>query len=314
MKRVVEHKTMKLNLLLCLFALLPTRLAIASPAARPPDMTATDVVQQFLAARSASNENKMQAMLAGVNPLIAGQRKHIKLEDYGFTLGATPAQIAVVSLLYDSKNKLGYRFTITGTDVDFPNIVIVRAEPTIGTPLALQVVVEPDSSAADALRVDDLLTVNCADPRVMLPIVERLRENGRRIVSQKHLQQLSMALMQYLQENDEKMPDATHWVDELMPYVLKDASIFHDPSALLSQKWGYAFNKNLSGQSFARVGAPENVIAFFESTSDVKNASDTGQSVPAPGRYANGSDFSFVDGHVKWFADGTKLSFLLSGK
>ena len=305
---------MKIKFLLCLFAFMPTCFAVASPTAKIPEITATDVVQQFLAARSAGDENKMQALLAGVNPLLAGHPKHFGLEEYVFTLGSPPAQIAVVSLLYDSKNKLGYKFTVTGTDVDFPNIVLVRAEPTTGAPLTLQVVVEPDTSAADALRVDDLLTVNCADPRVMLPIVTRLRENDRRVVSQKHLQQLSIALMQYLQDYDEKMPDAAHWVDALMPYVLKDASVFHDPSAPQSQKWGYAFNKNLSGQSLAAVGTSENVIAFFESTSTVKNASDTGQSVPVPGRYANGSDFAFVDGHVKWYADGTKLSYLLSGK
>jgi len=293
---------------------MPTCLAIASPTVKPQEITATDVVQQFLAARSAGDENKMQALLAGVNPLLPKHTSHFGVEDFTFTPGSPPAQIALVSLLYDSKNKLGYKFTVTGTDADYPNIVIVRAEPITGTPLTLQVVVEPDTSAADALRVDDLLTINCADPRVMLPIVARLHENSRRAVSQMHLQRLYLALVQYTLDYDEKMPDAAHWVDALMPYVPKDASIFHDPSASQSQKWGYAFNKNLSGQSLEAIAAPANVVAFFESTSTAKNASDTGQSVPIPGRYANGSDFAYADGHVKWYADGTKQSFLLSGK
>ncbi len=53
---------------------------------------------------------------------------------------------------------------------------------------------------------------------------------------------------------------------------------------------------------------------LFESTAGVKNAADTGDSVPMPGRHNGGTDYALADGHVKWEADGAKPSFLLTGK
>ncbi len=303
---------------LCLLVLILPSCVFAAPlpapVAKPAPATPTETVRQFLEARAAGQGDKMQALLSETTPLFPKLAIHLKLDAQDFSQGATPAQAAVLSLLYDPQNKLGFKFNLLVADPDFPNIVRVQATPVTGPPLTLQVVVEPDPSAADALRVDELLTINCADPRIMLPIVVRLREHERQAASRQHLHQLGLAFIQYVQDHDETMPDAAHWVDELMPYVMRDASVFHDPSTPLAQKWGYAYNKNLSGKSIAMLQFPASTATFYESTAGVKNASDTGESVPRPDRHRGGTDYAFADGHVKWYADGAELSYNLSGK
>jgi len=73
-------------------------------------------------------------------------------------------------------------------------------------------------------------------------------------------------------------------------------------------------NANLSGKSIVQLDDPTKTVMFFESVSGAKNASDTGQSVPRPGRYSGTTDYAFADGHVKRFPDGTKVSYRLDGK
>lgn len=306
-----------MNLRFCLSFLLLffLRPAFAAPPAAPAaPLTPREVVRQFLEVRAAGQADKMQSLLSETTALVPGHLGHLALDAQAFLAGATPAQAAVLSLLYDPQNKLGFKFTLLEVDPEFPNIVRVQAMPASGPVLTLQVVVEPDTSAADALRVDELLTLNCADPRIMLPIVQRLQSNAKQALSQQHLQQLSIAVIQYEQDYDEKMPDAAHWVDELMPYVKKDVTVFHDPSLPASQKWGYSYNANLSGKRIAQLDDPTKTVVFFESASGAKNASDTGQSVPRPGRYSGTTDYAFADGHVKRFPDGVKLSYRLDGK
>ena len=138
-------------------------------------------------------------------------------------------------------------------------------------------------------------------------------EKARRTASQSNLKQIGLALTLYLETHNQRMPDADRWTDEIMPYV-RNQNLFHDPSAPASQKWSYAFNRSLSRVPLMRLQSPATTVMLFESRKGVKNASDNGQSVPRPGRHSGGTDYAFTDTHVRWFADGTKPSYLLSGR
>ena len=134
-----------------------------------------------------------------------------------------------------------------------------------------------------------------------------------RLQSQAHLELIGQAIGGYEQDHDLKLPDAAHWVDEIMPY-LKSAIPFRDPAAPSGRVYSYAFNRALSHQSLTQLYNPSTTVVVFESTKGIKNASDTGQSVPHPGRYEGGTDYLFADGHTDWRPDGTLPSFKLSGK
>lgn len=258
----------------------------------------------------------MQAFfsLDSLPPELKAQLKQM-LADPALRQRASPALVAAVSLLYDTSNKLGFKFTPLDVDPDYPGILRVRAERATASskPLTLLVVVMSDPSAGDDMRIDENLTLDCADPRLLLWREGSPENNSGLTERQSSLRRLGMACLEYQQDHDEHFPDAATWVDGLMPYV-KDAAVFRDPFAPMSEKWSYAYNQNLSGKGIGDVDNPALTVMFFECASGVKNASDTGQSVPVHGRDKGGTDYCLVIGIVQRFPDGTKPSFLLSGK
>jgi len=146
--------------------------------------------------------------------------------------------------------------------------------------------------------------------------------------SQSNLHCLAGVVLMYQQDWDEKAPPASQWGTLITPYVApyvkdteifrspsaKDTNPFRDPAAPVGVKYSYAFNKNLSARTLNVVRVPAKTVLLFDSTKNALNASDTGQSVPRPGRHGGGSLYAFSDGHVRWLPDAAKPSFKLSGK
>lgn len=144
---------------------------------------------------------------------------------------------------------------------------------------------------------------------------EQQRFKAMQLQDMGNLKQIGLALTQYAQDHDEHFPSATHWMDALSPY-LKDKTVFFDPFQPGMRRYGYAFNRNCSGKSLAAFLAPAETVAVFDSTLGTRNASDTGQSphmIKQPSISLLGSAYAFVDGHVKWFRQGIRPSFLLKG-
>ena len=130
-------------------------------------------------------------------------------------------------------------------------------------------------------------------------------------VSEANLHQIGLGIFQYAAAHDQHFPDAAHWMDQIIPYLVPSeitgavrrqriASLFHDPAAPAGQTWSYAYNRTLSGLTNSKIDNPNQIVAVFESSHGVRNASDGGQSVPQPGRHSGGTDFLFADGHTKW--------------
>ncbi len=326
------------HLLAYAFAGLSLALLPASAHADPPptapaaaNTPAAAVVRQFLAARAAGREEAAYALLS-----LASQRA-TSAED--FAAGPFPSQtaelsaavshlstptVAFLSLLSDPHQALGYTFAVIGPDPANPSIIMVRAMPPAGA-VKLPTVSAPETGARHAVTLR-LLTV--ADPKTHAPRIDAVksleqaaapneldeeREQDHKFVSLSHLEQLSVGIVLYGKDHDETLPDAGRWVDEIMPYV-KDPAVFRDPSAPAGEQWSYAYNNALSDKPLAQLDYPAHTVMLFESIAGVKNASDTGQSVPVPGRHLGGTDYALADGHVKWERDGTKLSYKLDGK
>ncbi len=308
------------HILLCaafVLALMPAlspRPAQAAPAApvAAADTPAVAVVRRYVAAHLAGKGDAAYALLSPNTQAqfpIGGREQLAKdLTRPEMLKSLPPALLPVVALFADIHDTLHFKFRVLGAAPDDPSIVLVRAYQ-VGTPPStirvLRIVTAPDPAAGGAVRVDGERTATLAAPEVMA--------RAQQATSQSNLKQLSLGIIQYTQDNDEKLPDADKWVDEIMPYV-KTEAIFRDPSAPAGEKWSYAFNRTLSRAPLSRLDNPASTVMLFESSKGTKNASDTGESVPNPGRHSGGTDYALADGHVKWLADGTKLSYTLSGK
>jgi prepilin-type processing-associated H-X9-DG protein len=125
---------------------------------------------------------------------------------------------------------------------------------------------------------------------------------------QSNLKPVMLAVKQYMQDYDEKMPPARRWSDVLDPYTnLRE--LFNCPALPTGKTNGYAFNQNLSQVSESRIKESAATVSIYET-------SNLGLNVFGPGtgrayRHMDGANFAFADGHVKWFSRGNsaKLSF-----
>ena len=292
-------------------AFLPLPFAAAkstAPIAANPSVAA---VQQYLDARAAGQTERAYALLSPATqkmlPLSQQQEMMKQITAPGVLATLPPGLLPVIALFADFHDTLHFKFRVLGPSPDV-TVVLVRAYQ-VGTPLStiktLQVATVQDPDAGGAWRLDGQKTVDLTAPAA--------RKNAEKTTSLSNLKQIALGVIQYTQDHDERLPDAASWVDEVMPYI-KSEAVFHDPAAPDSEKWSYAFNSTLSHISLAQLDAPAQTAMLFESTLGVKNAADTGQSVPLPGRHSGGTDYALADGHVKWLPDNTKLSYQLSGK
>jgi prepilin-type processing-associated H-X9-DG protein len=231
-------------------------------------------------------------------PLITNNAK-LKPEDRSFW--------ATNALFQDPYARMGYRFQVVGPSTDDPNVVILTVYPpgpTLKDSFELGVVTLPGENSAPSIDINE--TIALIDPN--LPQQFAIRSNEAECVN--HLKQLALAAIEYAQDHDEFYPDASHWADEIRPYM-KDQSAFSDPLDPQVGSWGYAFNRNLSHISMAQLSSPAQTVLFFESTANRKNASDTGQSLAKPSGL-NGRYFAFADGHVKLMQDTIRPSFSIT--
>ncbi len=232
------------------------------------------------------------------------------------TAGLPKPAVAYMCLFSDSKNLLKSRFRVLGATQADPRTVRVRFY-RLGKPLTdiavMHLVTRPDPDAGNALRINGRLSNSIAfnaDDDRMQPA---------QAVSRDNLSTLALAVLKYTFAHNYHYPDADRWMDEIMPYVKQiepdatEANLYHDPAAPDGQTWSYAFNRNLSGKTFSGVKAHDKVVLLFESNLDTKNASDEGQSRPAPGWHGGGTDYAAASGDIAWVKDGTLWTFSPDG-
>ncbi|RYX85440.1 DUF1559 domain-containing protein [bacterium] len=158
---------------------------------------------------------------------------------------------------------------------------------------------------------------------ILFPAFSRARENARRASCQSNLKQIALGIQQYTQDYDERFPvvDAATgfagnpgWAFATQPY-LKSEQIFQCPSdsgvnpvgvdlptrALSAGFSDYLINYNLGGQSSAVLQYTTNTVMNAEGSGG--NANFNAQRQPAAGsaRHLEGANYSFADGHVKWY-------------
>jgi len=164
---------------------------------------------------------------------------------------------------------------------------------------------------------------------ILFPVFARARENARRASCQSNLKQIGLGIMQYKQDNDERYPNegsvgttpVSGWGLSIQDYV-KSEKLFQCPSesnsalptaATLEGRadqagfTDYWYNYNLGG------GTNESALTYSSNT--VMNGDGAGENgttaasrrqkasggLSGMTRHFSGANYSFADGHIKWF-------------
>ena len=114
---------------------------------------------------------------------------------------------------------------------------------------------------------------------ILFPVFAKAREKARQITCASNKKQLGLALVQYIQDNDERMPGVlagTHqqgWSSAMYPYV-KSIPVYKCPDDTTPNGAGnlvtisYAFNTNITGLTTVafttQQTAPASTVAMFE--------------------------------------------------
>jgi prepilin-type N-terminal cleavage/methylation domain-containing protein/prepilin-type processing-associated H-X9-DG protein len=173
---------------------------------------------------------------------------------------------------------------------------------------------------------------------ILFPVFSRTHCSSRKASCQSNLKQISLGVMMYVQDYDELYPliaagvEPNHsenfypngvygWADSLQPY-LKSTLVFQCPSEITScsdkakpQQAGYTdywLNNRLAGKNQKKLKSKNSIILLGDGNDggDLTDATYSLGSLPgawiksktSPAyRHQDGANYSFADGHVKWF-------------
>ena len=152
---------------------------------------------------------------------------------------------------------------------------------------------------------------------ILFPVFARAREKARQSSCLSNVKQLMLAVQQYAQDYDERMPghgNSPQWPGQIFPYV-KNAHVYACPSAdsnpsteaqivtIYNYSWNYYGNGALNWMKLATIQRPAEALVILDNTVYIANpwrgdtSYITNRGVP---RHNEGANIGFVDGHGKW--------------
>ncbi len=131
------------------------------------------------------------------------------------------------------------------------------------------------------------------------------RETGREAECSSNLKMVSLALLQYADDYNERFPPTAGWNQAIYPYT-KSSRVLTCPTAH-SKLPAYAMNKSLGSVSLKSVQSPKETAEIYESVPGVNQAGGP-ELLPVPGRHLGHNFIGFADGHVSGRGDGNYSS------
>ena len=144
---------------------------------------------------------------------------------------------------------------------------------------------------------------------ILFPVFARARENARRSSCQSNMKNIALGFKQYLQDYDEKYPAKDSWTTAIFTYTKSD-QVLRCPSAgnteaTVASKIDYLYNAGLHVAKESRIEATAVTVLNAEAA---RGVASSGAVATAPTRHFDGSNYSFVDGHVKWLKPAAVIS------
>ena len=132
---------------------------------------------------------------------------------------------------------------------------------------------------------------------ILFPVFARARENARRSSCQSNEKQIALGFKQYIQDNNERYPASAGWNTAILDYT-KSEAILKCPSAAGAGTYDYSYNNLMSGKNENKVNNTASTVLVAEATRS--GGATAAPSASASSRHFDGSNYAFVDGHVKW--------------
>jgi hypothetical protein len=110
---------------------------------------------------------------------------------------------------------------------------------------------------------------------------------------QADMRRLSLAMLQYVEDHQERFPSAESWLSDIAAYGLAKNPRGEGGR---SKYRGICFNREVAGRSMDAISAPQDAILFFQSEAEMDGGTADPESIPRSsptGIFA----IAFADGH-----------------
>jgi prepilin-type processing-associated H-X9-DG protein/prepilin-type N-terminal cleavage/methylation domain-containing protein len=144
---------------------------------------------------------------------------------------------------------------------------------------------------------------------IIFPIFMPGRYPAKKKSCLSNVKQISLGILMYCQDYDEKMPHTKKYQESIFPYV-KNNKIYQCPLvAGFSEHQGYALESRILGKNAYDIQKFEKTPMLWDSLNLQKNATDPGIGFAA--RHDGFGNIAFVDGHARAYQDakGQALMF-----
>lgn len=141
---------------------------------------------------------------------------------------------------------------------------------------------------------------------ILVPVFLQARSQAVKSVCLSNMKKISGANLQYAVDNDDHLPIASNWHDELFKYAGSER-VFVCPMVRRSGN-GYAMEKALGGKKQSDIAKPHEAILFYETSNLVPNATGNAATEAPPNRHGQGRNVVFADGFAKWLGHSAATS------
>jgi len=139
------------------------------------------------------------------------------------------------------------------------------------------------------------------------PMIAGERGRAQQTACSSNLKQLGLALLMYLQDHDNWLPDEG-WVEAVYPYI-NNRAVFTCPSRP-EQPVGYALNEALLPMNMGDLPEPSQTVLAFETLEGGEAPVGGAELIPPEGIHDGGINVLFADGHVKWMLPEATVDLL----